>query len=897
MNPATIDPQTPVPSPSASSGSSNTGGWGGSDSSGINGKEKHVSSDDLANLVGSVAGPYSVTKGQTLETLGQPDFTSISLKNLQNRYSSVSPFTSSQGMGAVGTAKTPTQSKSPVHPHSDPDYGAGNTVPTYNKTSVGVVDRRRGSQIDGTAYSDQGSYDVDLPTSILRSRRQAQQKTSDGHVANIPTQSTSPVHPNSYQDYGAGNSVLTYNSTGVGVANTRRKPQIHGEIDSASPDTGTTTQSIPGSTKGQAQSEAKRDSYLSDSTILEVSEVGKGAGPEQTQQIPQEPDQTRNKRVQSRREYRNRISSGLLSGFMDLSSGPYSTGHVYSGGGNISFPAGKAGSRTIPSSRFIGSVYNRESDPGSQSSATVAPEGVFHEGGGAARRQAVKEPQQKQEQTSHIAQEPQEAQIPEQEQVPEPSVSEPPTKIGQNTQQLGNFLRGSRQVAQKAKTAAQISRKAAVVAMRATAAAARAAATGAQALVNGISALLSNPVGWVILIIIILLIIVIIVVIFLSIQSNSTAATNEVARGAIETSINSSIFVQFGPSIGRNVQAPFVTNDDGIGKDPSDAIKNVYVRAFHQLSPDSKIRDYSLTLTVSFPNSLNLLTPDGKVIDRNSTIMRFNVKGVSSFTIVGNDTLRWECSSNCKNTDIEITFTTPIDLASSGGQILLSLTASELKDKSGMMMPNTYTRTLCYDITNVAGCTTSSKYAFSSTSGSVAGSGTSDTNYSSDGVLQLCPMQVTINADSMVCTSGMTDTRGSKYHHAVDIASNDNQGFLRQNVVSPVTGIIVAVSDPKSELRIGGRWYQIQDVQRPEYIYVIAHLQPNTEPQGKAFDKGTRVQAGQILGKPFYAKSGYDRQYWTGPHIHFQVKRNGQPIDPAPSIREKCGWQRFRCPN
>ncbi|BDQ05083.1 MAG: hypothetical protein KatS3mg084_0601 [Candidatus Dojkabacteria bacterium] len=474
-----------------------------------------------------------------------------------------------------------------------------------------------------------------------------------------------------------------------------------------------------------------------------------------------------------------------------------------------------------------------------------------------------------------------------------------------DVQQLKTQIDGAQQIGQRTRsTASNLGQGLASTgnkasrALKTAATASRTALVAGRAAVSAIGAALATPQGWFILLVIIvliLIIIIIIVVIIQSSQSNSIAATNEVARETVQATISSAAFSVLGPSIGRNIQVPLVANSDGVEKDSSDAVRKIYVRAFHQLSADSKIQDYKLTLRVSFPNSLNLLTPEGKVLDRNSSIMTFNVIGVSSFAVIGTDAVRWECSNACKSTDIEIIFTSPIDLASSGGQILLTLVASDLKDQQGVVLPTTQIRELCYDVTNVAGCTTATRYGSGSVSGGV--SGQQNTGYTSDGVLQVCPMDVKINTGGIICTSGMKDKRGNKDHNAVDIASADNQGFLTQDVVSPVTGIIVAMSDPKSELRIGGRWYQIQDAQRPEYTYVIAHLQPNTEPQGRAFNKGTRIQAGQILGKPFYATSGYDRQYWSGPHVHFQVRRNGQAIDPAPAIREKCGWQNFRCPN
>ena len=45
--------------------------------------------------------------------------------------------------------------------------------------------------------------------------------------------------------------------------------------------------------------------------------------------------------------------------------------------------------------------------------------------------------------------------------------------------------------------------------------------------------------------------------------------------------------------------------------------------------------------------------------------------------------------------------------------------------------------------------------------------------------------------------------------------------------------------------------------------------------------KGQRVQAGTVLGRE--GSSGHS----TGPHLHFEVRVGGRPVDPAPWLRAR----------
>jgi murein DD-endopeptidase MepM/ murein hydrolase activator NlpD len=58
-----------------------------------------------------------------------------------------------------------------------------------------------------------------------------------------------------------------------------------------------------------------------------------------------------------------------------------------------------------------------------------------------------------------------------------------------------------------------------------------------------------------------------------------------------------------------------------------------------------------------------------------------------------------------------------------------------------------------------------------------------------------------------------------------------------------------------------------------EYVTVYAHNQVNL------VEEGDRIEKGQIIGK--VGKTGRA----TGPHLHFEIRRNNKPVDPLPYLK------------
>jgi murein DD-endopeptidase MepM/ murein hydrolase activator NlpD len=67
-----------------------------------------------------------------------------------------------------------------------------------------------------------------------------------------------------------------------------------------------------------------------------------------------------------------------------------------------------------------------------------------------------------------------------------------------------------------------------------------------------------------------------------------------------------------------------------------------------------------------------------------------------------------------------------------------------------------------------------------------------------------------------------------------------------------------------------GQFMEVRHSRSTETLY--AHL------DAVAVAPGARVRQGEIIGR--VGKSGNARHRWITPHLHFEVLRNGEPMDP-----------------
>jgi murein DD-endopeptidase MepM/ murein hydrolase activator NlpD len=106
----------------------------------------------------------------------------------------------------------------------------------------------------------------------------------------------------------------------------------------------------------------------------------------------------------------------------------------------------------------------------------------------------------------------------------------------------------------------------------------------------------------------------------------------------------------------------------------------------------------------------------------------------------------------------------------------------------------------------------------------------------------------------------------------------DNQRERHQGVdISCSSGTPIKASDAGKVIYSGNtiKGYGNMVILRhsEEYVTVYAHNQVNL------VDEGDRIEKGQIIGK--VGQTGRA----TGPHLHFEIRRNNKPVDPLLYLR------------
>ncbi len=103
--------------------------------------------------------------------------------------------------------------------------------------------------------------------------------------------------------------------------------------------------------------------------------------------------------------------------------------------------------------------------------------------------------------------------------------------------------------------------------------------------------------------------------------------------------------------------------------------------------------------------------------------------------------------------------------------------------------------------------------------------------------------------------------RGSEFHHGIDIAAE-----VGENIRAADSGVVVFTGSSP----IYGETVIIDHGAGIKTLY--AHL------QGFAVEEGDFVERGEVIG--YVGNSGRS----TGPHLHFEVRKNDQAVDPLPYL-------------
>ncbi len=74
-----------------------------------------------------------------------------------------------------------------------------------------------------------------------------------------------------------------------------------------------------------------------------------------------------------------------------------------------------------------------------------------------------------------------------------------------------------------------------------------------------------------------------------------------------------------------------------------------------------------------------------------------------------------------------------------------------------------------------------------------------------------------------------------------------------------------------------GKYVEI--VHRHDFVTISAHLSEISVAEGE------RVRRGQIIGR--VGKTGNESHKWIKPHVHFEIRKDGVPVDPMEYIQEQ----------
>ena len=409
------------------------------------------------------------------------------------------------------------------------------------------------------------------------------------------------------------------------------------------------------------------------------------------------------------------------------------------------------------------------------------------------------------------------------------------------------------------------------------------AGAGAAATAATTGAVATGGVPIIVVIIIVLVVIIIVFILLMMISSHNSAsisATNETLKTANQSAIATARFKTF------KIEGVKKDNFDTFVRSPvpnNDKVSEIHLKYTYLLNENSDIISYDLR---SF-----LIIDSASAGDVQYTAnIQENRSPQEIYPASDRIGVRFTPSACCgkteESTTIVFKFSKPINF----NRATATLEVVDMKDKNGQIKNAANNAvSICLDPGNVIDCGNSIR-----TSSAINYGNNTDYPVSTGTIQMSCPLS---NSLGVECTSGFNDFSPLRErtgpHTGIDMASSD---ITTRQIISPVDGTIIYVSKPSAELTQGGRLYQIQDNNDPTISYLIAHIQPDSGLIN--YKVGDRVTRGAILGTPFRGGSIYPNDYWTGPHIHFEVRKNNEPIDAEQYILESCKLTTttFKCP-